>query len=295
MELRQLECFVRTAELGSFTKAARLLHISQPALSKSISLLEDDIGVLLFDRKGKRFVLSPVGIQVLEHARQILDHCQQIQLLGSAEAENKSPVALRMMCASKYFPDIMSGFKSLYPDIQITLLSTILTAREEDSDILIFSSPNEHHYKADKTVMCEELRLLVPPGHPLYERESVSVAEIADYPILSLRTETELRSFEDHHYELAGVSPRREMVCGDSASLRSLLKNGSGIAIVPTQTWDVTSGTGNKLLPINDFHFVRYINVHLPHPNKADKDVQIFFDYLIEYFSRFAAHQPEGI
>ena len=72
MELHQLECFVRTAELGSFTKAAERLHISQPALSKNISLLENSLDVKLFDRNGKRFTLSATGKQVLELAKSIL-------------------------------------------------------------------------------------------------------------------------------------------------------------------------------------------------------------------------------
>lgn len=74
------------------------------------------------------------------------------------------------------------------------------------------------------------------------------------------------------------------MVCGDSASLRMLLKGGSIIAMVPTRTWDVTSGT-KKLPLISDFHCVRYINVYLTHPSKTDKNVQVFFGYTIVFYN----------
>lgn len=70
----------------------------------------------------------------------------------------------------------MAGLKALHPEIQMTLLPIIRTADEDDSDVLIFSNNKEHNYKTDQTVMHEEFQLLGPPGHPLYERESIAVA-----------------------------------------------------------------------------------------------------------------------
>ena len=289
MELHQLECFVRAAELGNFTMAAKRLYISQPALSKNIALLEKNLGVQLFERRGKRFTLSPIGSQVLEHSRQILDHSQQIQLLCQAEQPRQTPVTLRMMCASELFSDIMAGFKPLHPDIQVTLLPNVRSMEQEDSDILVFSSRQPHHYQTDKSVLREELRMVVPPGHPLYDREYVNMEEISKHPVLSLRLDTELRNTEDYYYKLAGVSPRRDVECDNPAILRALLKTGFGIAMVPTRTWDVTTGTKNRLLPIRDFLCIRYITVHLPHPMESDRNVQAFYNYLIDFFSEMDA------
>lgn len=285
MELHQIECFVRTAELGSFTKAAGLLHISQPALSKNISLLEGSLGVKLFDRQGKRFSLSPIGSQVLEHAQRILDHREQIELLCQAEQPSQHPVTIRMMCASELFSDIMAGFRALHPDVQVTLLPNVKTTQQEESDVLVFSSRQRHDYRTDQSVLCEELRMLVPPGHPLYDHERLSMDEIVKYPILSLRPQTDLRSTEDYYYELAGISPHRDVECDNPAILRTLLQMGFGMAMVPVRTWDVTAGTENKLLPIQDFRCIRYINVHLPSPKQADRNVQALFDYFVQFFS----------
>lgn len=294
MELHQIVCFVRTAELGSFTKAAELLHISQPALSKNISLLESGLGVKLFDRKGKRFSLSPVGRQVLEHAQRILDHTQQIELLCQAERPSQHPVTIRMMCASELFSEIMAGFRTLHPDVQVTLLPNVKTTQQEESDVLVFSSRQRHDYRTDQSVLCEELQMLVPPGHPLYDREQVSMDEIVKHPILSLRPQTELRSTEDYYYDLAGINPHRDLICDNPAILKALLQTGFGMAMVPVRTLDVTTGTENKLLPIQDYHCIRYINVHIPHPKQADQNVQALFDYLIQYFSALDTKPDES-
>ena len=288
MELHQLECFVRTAELMSFTKAATMLHISQPSLSKNIAMLEESLGVKLFDRNGKRFSLSAKGSQLLEHAQRILDHTQQITLLCQKDRHQTTPVMIRMMCVSELFPDILAGFRHLYPDIQVNLMSNVRTSAHEDSDILVFSSRQAHSYRSDMSVLHEELQMLIPKGHPLYDQTSVMLADIAKYPIISLRTETELRTSEDYYYNLAGISPKRDVECDNPMVFQSILRSGLGIAMVPARTWDVVSGTDNRLIPIRDYHCERYINVHIPHTDRASGNVQIFFDYLVGYFRNLA-------
>ena len=285
MELHQIECFVRTAELGSFTKAAKMLRISQPALSKNISLLERSLGVNLFDRRGKRFSLSPVGRRVLDHAQMILDHSQQIELLCHAEESSQHPVTIRMMCASELFPDILAGFKALHPNVRVILLPNVKTLAPEDSHILVFSSDQRHDYMTDHTLLCEELQMLVPPGHPLYNQEQISMREIVKYPILSLRPETELRTTEDHYYELAGINPHRDVVCDNPEILRALLKNGFGIAMVPIRTFDAVTGTQNRLIPIQDYRCMRYVNVHLPNLAQTNREIQALFEYIVQFFA----------
>lgn len=289
MELHQLECFVRTAELGSFTKAAKRLHISQPALSKNISLLENSLDVKLFDRNGKRFTLSATGKQVLELAKSILDETQQIELLCQAEKTQNDPVMLRMMCADDLFPRILKGFRQERPDVRVTLLPTIKTTSGEDSDILVFSTRDAHHSAAFRSVLCEEIRLLVPPNHPLYHHEDVTLSELAGYSIISLREFTDLRTLEDFYFEEAGVKPQRDIICDNPAALQSILRTGVGVAMVPALTWDVVSGTGNRLIPIRGTKCTRYINVHLPNTERAGRNVQTLYEYLIQFFSKMAA------
>lgn len=285
MELRQLECFAKTAELGSFTKAAQLLHTSQPALSKSIALLEDNLGVKLFDRHGKKVTLNATGLSVLEHAQEILDQCNRIySVCQNAKSENQSTIAVRMMAASEFLPRILSGFKQLHPEITIISRQNAGTMEQEDVDILVYSSRKEHRYSTDRSVLCESLALAVPEGHPLYTAKTVSFDEIAEYPLVSLRVGNDMRIMEEYYFELAGVSPRREVECDIPATLRALIKNGFGIALVPTVTWNIAVDSAIRLLPIRNFNCVRYINVNLPHPKKTNPSVEAFYRYLQGFF-----------
>lgn len=285
MELRQLECFARTAELGSFTKAAQLLHISQSALSKSIALLEGNLGVKLFDRHGKKTTLNATGLSVLEQAQEILDGCSRIySICQIAKKEEKNTLALRMMAGSEFLPMILAGFKELHPEITIISRQNAGTMEQEDVDVLIYSSKKQHRYSTDRSVLCESLALAVPEEHPLYNAETVSFEEIAEYPVVSLRVGNDMRILEEYYFELAGISPRREVECDVPATLRALIKSGFGISLVPTFTWNITESSSIRLVPIRDFNCVRYINVALPHPEKTNPSVELFYHYLEKFF-----------
>ena len=284
MDLRVIEYFLAVAEEGNISHAAELLHISQPALSKNIALLEADLDVKLFDRRGKRFSLSPMGARVLEHARSILDHGQQIRLLSQEGKEQKEAITVRMMCGSGLFSRILAEFRAVHPEIPVHLLQRRGEMDQKDADILVFSGLREHPYHTDRSVLREEILLLVPPEHPLSRRSEVFLRDMGEYSFMSLREGNDMRKLEDHFFELAGIHPGREIECDTPATLRALLQKGFGIGLVPRKTWDVVSGTGNKLLPIRDVDCYRYINVRLPHPEQAGDRVQILFDFLVQFF-----------
>lgn len=281
MELRQLECFVKTAELGSFTKAAALLHISQPALSKSIHLLEEGLGAELFDRNGKKVSLNTTGLTVLEHAQRILNECQQIEAFcGGLRETTKKTITLRMMAASEHLPKLLSGFRQIRPDISIISLQAAHGMDQGDTDVLIYASRQPREYALDKSVLREPLALAVPSGHPLYEASSVSFSQLGEHPILSLRVGNDMRTLEDYYFNLAGISPHREIECDTPATLRSLIVSGFGIAMVPTVTWRAVHTPKIKLLPISGVDCVRYINIAIPNLNRMNCEVEALYRYM---------------
>ncbi len=285
MELRQLECFARTAEIGNFTKAAELLHISQPALSNSIALLERSLGVQLFDRHGKKVSLNATGMSVYEQVQEILNRRDKIySICQCAKQEENKLVSIRMMAASEFLTEILSAFKQQHPEITIRSYQNAGSMEQEDVDILVYASIRPHQYETNCSVLCEELAVAVPPEHPLYQQDSVTLAQITAYPLISLRTGNDMRRLEDHFFDLAGLNPRREVECDVPATLRSLIRKGFGIALVPTITWNLPGDSKLRLIPIRDYRCARYINVHLPHPERTNPSVELFFRYLKAYF-----------
>lgn len=125
MDIRQLTYFVAVAETRNVTQAAKKLHIAQPALSVAIKKLESQLDLTLFDRKDRRIILTPEGEVLLHHARLILQQVNDAntalkELKGLAKGEVR--LGLPSMLGSYYFPEILMGFKSQYPDLKLTIV-----------------------------------------------------------------------------------------------------------------------------------------------------------------------------
>lgn len=284
MELRQLECFVKTAELGSFTKASLQLHISQPALSKNISLLEERLGVKLFDRQGKKVRLNETGRRVLAHAQEILKGCDAITAICQAAKQQEThAVTLQMTAGSEYLPEILSGFQQLHPEVAILSLQNH-SLGPDAGDILVSASVHGSNAHGSCAVLEESLALAVPPGHPLFAQKQVTFGEIAQHPIISLRTGTDMRAIEDHYFQRAGITPQRMVECDTPATLRALIKSGFGIAFVPTVTWRSILDSRLRLLPVQGSVCTRYITVSFTHPERVSSTARALFDFIVAYF-----------
>ena len=130
MDIRQLESFVVVAEQGSFSEAARILHISQPSISTHISSLESELGVRLFNRTTKKVVLTTQGKEVYEYALGIFNLTRRIRDLGQSPSSQTLQLGASSVPSAYMLPDIMKGFRDEYPDCRISL-------RQSDSAIVI--------------------------------------------------------------------------------------------------------------------------------------------------------------
>ena len=123
MELRQLEYFRVIAETESIHEAARRLNMSQPPLSYQIRQLENELGKRLFDRTGKKVVLTPQGEEFLEHANRILYDVHQAKASMNDTDELKNPLhigTIESLCTVK-FPKIIRKFREQYPRVSIRI------------------------------------------------------------------------------------------------------------------------------------------------------------------------------
>ena len=123
MEITHLRYFKKTAELEHITKAAQELHVAQPSLSRTISMLEDELKVKLFNRKGKSIELNEYGIIVLNHTNRILKELEAIHReIDDARENSVMNVTFSMNAASTLIPRLVRGFKEEHSDIRLHIL-----------------------------------------------------------------------------------------------------------------------------------------------------------------------------
>ena len=198
--------FKEIAEAESLTQAARTLHISQPALSKSLANLEKELGRSLFNRVGGRLYLNSDGKVLLEYANQISTIMEQIQLkFAQKEAADES---LSLYSIGNYFSFIMKNYFQY--DTRALNLKLVPSAEisaalfSGDADVAI---ADDTYLQVDPKIglkripiLNEQLLLMVPHGHELANRKTVELAELPQYQIMRLNTNFWIEELEESNH-----------------------------------------------------------------------------------------------
>ena len=246
MDLRHARTFVTVAELGTVSKAAARLHIAQPALSRQIGNLEQDLGLKLFDRVGRRLVLTGAGEQLLGDCRGLLSYASAIgeraQLLRRGDAGT-----LKVAASTQFIEAVMSDFlrryAQRYPDVQVKLTEAV--AR---SDTLGMLERGEIHIGQNllravpsgdprfAAHALEEVDLLAAWRGPLAlgKNGAVEIARLASHPLLLLDTSFVSRRTFDATCRLAGAEPNVVFESRTPHTLLAMAEKGHGVAIVPS-------------------------------------------------------------
>jgi len=197
--LRRLRYFVAVADARSFTAAAKELHLAQPPLSTQVKLLERELGVELFRRERRTVTLTPAGEALLPEARSILDRYEGVGLIARRAALGEvGRLAIGMVpsAANGPLPRILRAFQEQLPDVELSLsehrpaeLRSELEASRIDVSVHYVMSgisvePAAETAWATRVIAAEELLVALPVGHRLAALPAITVAELADEPMV---------------------------------------------------------------------------------------------------------------
>ncbi|MBP2653459.1 MAG: transcriptional regulator, LysR family [Firmicutes bacterium] len=241
MELHQLIYFKTVANLEHVSKAAEVLAISQPALSRSIAKLEEELGVPLFERQGKRIILNRYGRYFLKNVdRALQEIIEGRQALFDLQDANRGTIALAFLhsLGTHFVPALLGKFRKKYPDIQFNLYQNstnfILNQLESGEIDLCFSSPSVTKKGIEWTPLFKEpLYVIVPKEHKLFQREQIHLKEIEDEPIITLKRDYGLRILTDQYFEAVGIKPRIVFEGEEISTVAGLVEANLGVALIP--------------------------------------------------------------
>lgn len=192
MDFDQLEIFLEVARLASFSRAAEKRYRTQPAISSQIRALEEEVGARLLDRSGGRVSLTASGKLFFKYAEETLEHRKTI-LREIAETERvprgEIVVGANEGTCLHILPEVFAQFKRDYPGVSVSIkradYARILESILENAvDFGVVSLPvNDNRLQAE-LIHRDELVVITPPGHPLASRKSVTVAEVAAFPLV---------------------------------------------------------------------------------------------------------------
>lgn len=197
MEIRQLKTFRVVADQLNFTKAAQRLFMAQSSVSAQVKSLEEELGVKLFDRIGRRVMLTDAGIKLYNYARRIENMTDEIRSEVSNVLDFQGSLTIRVpeTIASVYMPPIVARFHRECPNVKLNLINcSDLQLREELNsgridlaflltDSIVFKDVNIRMLKT------EALGLVSHPGHALLKQEKISIKDLQGQTLLLPKTD----------------------------------------------------------------------------------------------------------
>ncbi|SDH61084.1 DNA-binding transcriptional regulator, LysR family [Pseudonocardia oroxyli] len=241
MEIRELGWFTLLAEREHVTEAAEHLNVAQSTLSRAVARLERRLGVPLFDRAHNRLRLNEYGEILRAHALRALAEISAAEQRIAALADpgrGTLSVGFLHSFGGWLLPGLLAGYRAESPGVAFRLsggaADTVVDGVRAGSLDVAFTSPRPAGDDLLWTELGDErLGLLVPEAHPLAERESVAVEELAQEQFVALERLYGLRQVADRLCAAAGVLPRVVMEATELVTVRSLVAAGLGVAIVP--------------------------------------------------------------
>ncbi|MDX6655390.1 MAG: hypothetical protein QOH62_183 [Solirubrobacteraceae bacterium] len=228
MELRQLRAFATVARLGSFTRAADELYVTQSALSQQVGKLEQELGVALLHRTAQGTTPTPAGAQLLTRADRILGEADAARAELGAHADEQRGL-LRVAAAGLDLPWLVPAlvdFQGAHPALRVAL-------RPQPADVVIGGEEVKGFGRATR-LRREDLTIVAAPGHPLARRRAVGLAELRDEPFVLPGDQPILRAA----FAAAGFSPVPLFEVADATTARLLVHHGLAVAIVPASWLD---------------------------------------------------------
>lgn len=248
MQLRDIEYVVSIAEAGSFSKAAILLYTSQPALSKSILRLEDELGVKLFIRHNNKTSLTRAGELFVEDAHKVLLLSAQIKKkMEDIQQNNDGRITfgISQYNGQIYFSKILLEFKNRYPNIKLNVVEDFSSNLERELlsgnlDFAMFTLPICSDDLKYEHLFYEEMLLAVPPDHPVNttvksepgQFGTVKLSNFKDDNFILMKPKHRLRAIENSLFRQAGFEPKIVFESRSSDTIQSFVTGGIGLGFI---------------------------------------------------------------
>ena len=281
MELTLLRYFYETAQLEHVTKAADNLHIAQPALSKAIKSLEEELGVSLFYKVGRGVKLTEYGEFLKERAERILREADLLPLEIKKLADlSEKTVSLNVLAASTIITDVIIKFKKANPDAIFKM--TQKEGEKADVTVLTNGTAGTSISGVDKHAVIEErIFVAVPSDYDYSENEEIDLNELRFENFICLSGSRRFRPLTDAFCLYAGFKPQVAFESDSLIAVKNLISAGVGVAFWPEFSWGSLNHKNIKLITPKNPACQREIVVIRSETRKSALCDE-FFDFLVK-------------
>jgi len=246
LTLKQLSIFEAVAKYRNYTRAAKALFLTQPAVSMQIKQLEESIGLPLFERTGKKIRITLAGEELRRYGRRIEGDLDELaRVLDEIKGLKRGRLHLTMASTANYFtPRLVAEFHHKYPGAQVTLDVTnrtgLLRALDENStDMAIMGQPPEGHDLTGIPFMHNPLVVIASPVHPLAGRRDIPLSEISSEPFIVREKESGTRMAAERFFDRHDIELIAGMEMNRSEAVKQAVMAELGLGILSLHTLEM--------------------------------------------------------
>jgi LysR family transcriptional regulator, low CO2-responsive transcriptional regulator len=241
--IRQLQIFVTAAGHLSFVRTSEQLHLTQAAVSLQIKRLEEIAGVALFERRGKRQVLTEAGAQLLRYAQEILDALKDAEdAISALKGLTGGRISVGVVSTAKYFaPALIARFQRRYPGVRASLSvnNREIVVRElekNEIDVAIMGLPPQRIETKAMPFADHPLVVIAPPSHPLAAARRIPLKSLADETFLVREQGSGTRSSMERFFAERGFVPKIGNVMSSNETIKQAVMADMGLAFISRHT-----------------------------------------------------------
>lgn len=276
MNIGQIKAFLAVVDHVSFSEAARILGVSQPAVTMQVQALEADVDATLFDRGYRKVELTEAGRALLPYARRVIEELEQaresIEALATT-VTGRLAIAASTTPGQYILPRYLGTFLARYPDVGVGLrvhdTTGVVAAVESGEADLGMSGAEVHGARVvHERLGADALVLIAPPGHPFATRDGVRFADLVDEPFIVREPGSGTRMVAEDTMRRSGIDPaeiRVVLELGTNEAVLSAVEGGMGLGVVSSLVAEkaLTLGTV-ALVPEPSFPVSRPLYLVLP-------------------------------
>ena len=241
--LRQMKVFAAAARHLSFTRAARELHLTQPAVSQQVKLLEQQVGLPLFEKIGRKVQLAPAGAELLRYANEAIELLREAaESLAAMRGLRRGVLKLGAVSTAKYFtPSLLSAFTPAYPEVTIKFTvgnreEIIKEMAANEIDLVIMGRPPRELETIAEPFAKHPLIIIAPPQHPLAGKRHIPLKQLGAQQFLIREEGSGTRASMEHVFSERHVPFRVSMEVSSNETIKQAVMAGMGISFISAHT-----------------------------------------------------------
>jgi len=307
-EIDQLLVFCKVVRLGSFTRAAEELYLTQPAVSAQVAKLEQRLKVRLVDRLGRRAYPTEAGKLLYAHAEQVERLCTLLSEAEQAVAEMDGELVGRMTVGSSptiaiyVLPHWLGLFKREHPRVDIAL-AVIQTKEAMEAmannmyDFALLEGPGSAAGLVFEHLMDDELILVVAPDHPWAGcGDAITIDELGRAPLICHRQGSGAQTAIEREFQRHGVEINRSMVIENNEVAKRMVEEGLGVSILSRLVVRQELERGTLVnVPVKDATFIRAFRIARRRRKYESPPVRAFLAFLRDGIARRCSDPPNGV